>query len=469
MATSRRAFVRGLGGFTLALPVLEGGLGRLESTAHAESTPWEPYAIFLRQANGCASAQHTEVGAEPERFWPASPGALTEASLDGRALDELRDHRHHLLAVRVNAAIFDYGDGHANGALQALTARPPVVPGVAGSSEASGESLDHRIGRELNPDHRDSLFLYAGHNDGWLGGACISYRDAGQRRAPLHNPLHAYQAIMGLGGEGTHELLVQRRQSVNDLVRDQMHDLLRNPRLSSRDVERLELHRAAIRDVEDTLTCQLQEDQEAALEGLHEAHDSDLGDQVLAAARAHMDVAALAVACGYTRAVAIQVGNGNDSMTRYTDPDTGALMENYHFISHRRHSHGDSGAIMPGSDLLHHKIDRQFASTFGHLLGRLEQYQLPEGSLLDAGVSVWLNDNGQGPSHTAYGLPYILAGSAGGYFRQGEYIEAHGEGTHCQLLNMIGAAVGLRSPGGGELNDFGDPGLPKHPIPELRA
>lgn len=465
MKTRRRTILKGLGGLTLALPFLEGL--RSSGTARAGDVLVEPYAIFFRQANGCASAQNTEVGSEPERFWPSAEGQITPETLAGRALDELSAHHQSLLAVGVDAENFDYGDGHARGALQGLTARGPVVAGAGGSSEANGESIDHRIGRELNPDGRESLFLYAGRNNGWLGGACISYRGPGSRRAPLHNPMQAYELIVGIDGESISEILIERRKSVNDLVREQMDALMNSPRLSSKDLERLELHRASIRDLENTLSCNLTADQEAELDGQAAGYESDNGDQVLAAVRAHMDIAVLAVACGYTRSVAIQVANGNDGSTRYTDPDTGSQMENYHFISHRRASHDSSGSVIPNSDLLHHKIDRQFAATFRYLLDRLSEYQLPSGNLLDAGVSVWLNDQAQGPSHSSKNLPYILAGSANGYFRQGAYVRAAGDGTHCRLLNMIGTAAGLRSANGGDLDDFGDPGLPKSPIPEL--
>ncbi|MCH9686674.1 MAG: DUF1552 domain-containing protein [Deltaproteobacteria bacterium] len=466
MKMRRRMVLKGLGGLSLGLPVLEGL--RSAPTAHAGSDAVPAFAIFLRQANGCASAQDTVVGNEPERFWPTQQGALTPETLSGRALEELVEHHTSVLAVGVNAAGFDYGDGHARGVMQGLTARGPVVAAQGGSSEANGESLDHRIGAELNPDGRESLFLYAGQNSGWLGGACQSYRGPGNRRAPLHNPFNAYQTIMGVDGELLSELLVERRRSVNDMVRDQMSSLMSSSQLSSADVERLELHRAAIRDLEDTLSCNLTADEEAALQGGAAGYESDDSDILLAAVRAHMDVAALAVACGYTRSVSIQVGNGNDSSTRYRNLETGELMEdNYHFISHRRASHDSSGTVIANSDILHHQVDRNFGRTFKYLLDKLAAYPVPTGSLLDAGVSVWHNDSGQGPSHTSNNVPYILAGSAGGYFRQGAYVRADSANTHCRLLNMIGTAAGLRSESGGDLDDFGDPSLEKDPIPEL--
>ena len=82
----------------------------------------------------------------------------------------------------------------------------------------SGESLDHRIGAELNPDGRESMFLYAGATGGWLGGPCISFRGAANRRAPLHNPINAYMQMMGIDSD-QFATLIARQRSINDLVK----------------------------------------------------------------------------------------------------------------------------------------------------------------------------------------------------------------------------------------------------------
>ncbi|HEY8427079.1 MAG TPA: DUF1552 domain-containing protein [Sandaracinaceae bacterium] len=474
MKLSRRIVLRGTAGAVVALPFLESVLDGGPSVARADGDA-PPFAIFFRQANGVACAQNTsELGMEPERFWPRTEGALTTDSLRDRALDELVDYRSNLLVVgNVNMQNFDYGDGHARGALQCLTARGPTVAGAGGASEAAGESIDHRIGRELHEDGRDSWFMYAGRNDGWLGGACISYRGPGNRRSPIHNPYEAYRMLVGgdagLSAEAQRQI-VERGRSVNDLVRAQLSRLIARPELSRADKERLELHQAAIRDLEVRLTCQLDEDRERALEGVGSSYASTDGDEVLAAARLHMDVAALAIACGVTRSVAIQVGNGNDGNTRYRDP-SGAPMENFHYLSHRRLSHDASGTVLSNSDLMHHYVDRAFARTFRHLLDRLSEYEMPSGrKLLDCGVAVWFNDLGNGPGHSRMNVPFILAGSAGGFFKQGEYVRLGGgnEANHARLLNTIGTAVGLRT-GDGPLSDFGDPSLPKALLTELMA
>jgi uncharacterized protein DUF1552 len=473
MKISRRIVLRGIGGALLGLPWLECSSAR---RAQAQSAGSPPFAIFFRQANGVAAQQDTnEIGQEPERFWPTAPGPLTAETLQGRALVELLDHASRLLVVgNVNMSNFNYGDGHARGALQLLTAQGPVVEGQGGNSEANGESLDHRIGRELNGNGNDSLFLYAGQGGGWLGGPCISYRGPGNRRSALTDPYNAYQALTGgapaaVDSTGSRRSLRQR--SINDLVRGQLQELLSRPALSGADRQRLDLHLSSIRDVEVSLACRLDDATERALQAGASDGLED-GDNVLATARLHMDIAVLAVACGYTRSVAIQVGNGNDNSTRYRDPQTGNLMENYHFISHRRQSNGDDGNIIAGSDVLHHEIDVQFAQTFKYLLDKLAGYALPSGPLLDSGMAIWVNDLGNGPAHGAQNCPVVIAGSAGGFLRQGEYVRVADDTddpTHGRVLNTIGSAAGLRQADGSAIDDFGSADQDRRVLGELLA
>jgi hypothetical protein len=472
MKMSRRLVLGGIGGALLGLPWLESVRGR---PAWAQTAGIEPFAIFFRQANGVAAEQDTnEIGREPERFWPTATGPLTAGTLADRALAELSAYADRLLVVgNVNMANFNYGDGHARGALQVLTAQGPVQEGQGGDSEANGESIDHRIGRELNAGGNESLFLYAGQTGGWLGGPCISYRGPGNRRSAITDPYNAYQTLTGgvpVSSEQAPSRRSLRQRSINDLVRGQLSSLLRRPELSRTDRERLDLHLSSVRDVEVSLACRIEEAEERAFSGVGDGLDD--GDNVLATARLHMDVAALAVACGQTRSVAIQVGSGNDNSTRYRDPTTGNQMENYHFISHRRQSDGDSGNVIQGSDLLHHRIDVQFAQAFKHLLDKLAAYQMPTGSLLDAGMAIWMNDLGNGPAHGAQNCPVVIAGSAGGVLRQGEYIrinEGSEDSNHARVLNTIGSAAGLRKPDGTFIDDFGSPEEDRRVLDELLA
>jgi len=469
-AVSRRVILRGLGGVALALPVLE-GLSRKRVRAQNADVP--PYAIFFRQADGVAAAQvDEELGREPERFWPREVGLLDAANVSERAVGELGPYLEKLLVVgNVNMKDFDFGDGHARGALQVLTACGPLVAAVGGDSEAGGESVDHRIGRQLNQGI-DSLVLYAGGYGGWLGGPCISHRGPGDRRTAQVSAWEAYQTIVGAtGGEPADALerIRKRNQSVNDLVREELQEMLRRTDLSQSDRERLDLHLSGIRDFEVNVSCRLAEDVERELDGAPTA--STDGNVVLEMARLHMEVAAIAVACGHTRAVSIQVGDGNDGQTRYWA--NGVQLENYHFISHRRLSHDASGDVIPGSDLLHHEIDKQFAQTFKYLLDKLDAYKFEQGTLLDAGATCWVNDLGNGPGHSPANVPFIIAGGVNGYFKQGQYVElsdAKFAPNQARVLNAVATAVGCKSEGKDYCDDVGDPSFAdKSPHPELLA
>ncbi len=155
---SRRLFLRGLGGVVVGLPLLE---SLAPKTAHArDAVQADPFAVFFRQPCGVAAEQQTDIGLEPERFWPRNLGALTADNVQGRALDELSGYLDRSLVLgNVNYRNYDYGDGHANGVLQALTAQGPVPGTSGGGAEANGQSLDMYLAEQLNPEGRDSLYL----------------------------------------------------------------------------------------------------------------------------------------------------------------------------------------------------------------------------------------------------------------------------------------------------------------------
>ena len=99
---------------------------------------------------------------------------------------------------------------------------------------------------------------------------------------------------------------------------------------------------------------------------------------------------------------------------------------------------------------------------------------MPNGQqLLDAGLAVWYNDNGNGPGHSSRNTPVIIGGGASGFLKQGEYLRADGndgETNHSRLLNTIGTAVGLTNGNGGPLDNFGDTSVvPTGLLPAIMA
>jgi hypothetical protein len=463
---NRRLFLRGLGGVAMALPLLEAFPRR----ARAAPPPEFRFAIFMRQANGVAQKQ----GTEPERFWPTTLGALTVASMtadSGRAVSELAAYADKLLLVRGCKYNFSTsGCGHADGGLQCLTAAKPDGPN-SNKALAMGESIDNRIVRALEPAGNEPLTLYAGPKSGYLDDI-LSYRGPKDRRAAEGNPANAYRRLFGIpeAPQDAQLKLAAQRKSVNDLVKTDMQTLMNRPELSKSDRERLQLHFDAVRDMEITMACQLPRARYDEIVAVPPAQVDD-GPMIETIVKMQLDILALAVNCGKTRAATLQIGNGNDQ-TQYVI--NGVTQERFHHISHRINGDGSSGDPIVDADLKHHAIDRKFAGFFKYLLDRLTAYTTPTGTVLDQGVAVWLNDLSSGPPHGSNNLPYVCAGSAGGFLKTGQYVEAAAVAsnkyvTNNKFLNTVGAAVGVKNAAGGPLDDFGDPSLEKGLIPQMLA
>jgi hypothetical protein len=450
---SRRAFLTGIGGVTVALPFLESLRPR-----HVRAATERPrYCVYVRQANGCAQADN----GEPERFWPNSLGPVTKDSLTtvdaDRAVNELADYADKLLLVRGTKFAFPgNGCGHSGGGNQCLTAAKVSDDPAGNESLAMGESVDNRIARELNPaSNPDPLTLYAGRMAGYINEV-LSYRGPKDLRAADRNPWSVYTKIVGIT-ELPADVIARiqaRRTSVNDLVREQMQALMGKPDLSTLDRERLQIHFDAIRDIEVELLCELPPaDEIMAMEAQQNYDGSDSLIQTIT--RMQMNLIAFAFACDYTRVATLQIGDGNDG-TQYTID--GATLPRFHQISHRIYSDGSEGDPIPDAQGKHHVIDREHGKLFKHLLDRLSMYGTDVGTLLDDSVAIWCNDLGAGVSHTYNNIPWVCAGSCGGFLKTGQYIDAGGV-AHNQFHNTILSAVGLTNEQGEYVDDFGDPEL----------
>jgi hypothetical protein len=464
----RRLFLQGAAGVVVGLPLLESSFPRAASAADMVYR----YAIFMRQANGCQQGLGND---EPDRFWPTKLGPLTTAGMqaDGdQAVNVLAAFAPKLLLVSgcEMRSLVDAGCGHSSGGLLCLTAAAADGKNVE-KALATSESIDNRIVRELQGAGSEPLTLRAGVRSSYLDDV-LSYRGAGDRRVAESNPFNAYKALFGVpdSGESDQDKRAKRRKSVNDFVRAEIAALLGNTKLSQNDRYRIEQHQQAIRDLEVGMECALPSELIAELEKLT-TKQAESGDFVVTTARLQAQVIALAMNCGRTRAATLQIGNGNDA-TQYTI--NGQKYENFHHISHRINSDGSDGTAIEGADVKHHNIDKLFASMFKEMLTILDSYTTPTGTLLDEGISVWLNDLSNGPPHSTRNMPYVCAGSGGGAFKTGVYIDVANASknqfvTHNKFLNTIGAALGCKNAAGQPLDDFGDPTLAKGNLPGMLA
>jgi hypothetical protein len=446
---NRRAFLRGAGGVAIALPFLE---GYLERSAFGALPTTPVFGFFICTANGVVQSG----GGDPERFWPTALGAIDSAKLAAatdRCTSVLAEHASRLLFVKgINYPNGGTGCGHASGLAQTLTGLAPT--GGANKAVSTGESADTTIAKLVNPAGVEPLTLYSGLKEGYINEK-LSFSAAGQVRSAEGNPYNVYKKLMGIatpggGGSSTIDQLIKRRKSANDLVKAELNSLRSRSDLSSADKMRLDQHFSYIRDLENTMTgmamqCSTAGLDVTAINALNTGSAFRQNGKIEEVNKLQMDLVGLAFSCNMTRVATLQAGDGTDHTNYVVD---GVKTEKFHYISHRQADDGGGGgAKIPNAVELHAKIDRIRMETFKYMLDRWKTYSTPNGPLLDNAFAMWTSHVANGPSHSFNNLPIIIAGSAGGYLKQGQYVDA-ARSTNGKLLTTLVTAAGGRSNGG---------------------
>lgn len=434
---NRRAFLRA-GAVAVGLPFLE---SLPERSAWAEGNA-PVFGLFIVAACGVVGS----------KFFPSATGALTTASLGAmtdKATSVLAPHASNLLFLK--GIDFPMGGptncGHAQGLCQSLTAAP--AGGGGSTAYSMGASVDMVIAQAVNPSGVDPLTLYAGNRKNGYIAERISFKGsgAGQVRSADDNPYTLYSKLVGLtsGGASTPatdavaDELIKSRKSVNDLVRAELTSLLNQPVLSKDDKQRLQQHFDAIRDAEVTMgqmgaACSKEGLATSDIEALKSGLAFKTNGMIEDVAKLHLELVALAFACNFNRVATLQHGDGTDQ-TKYNVPSNANLGWPFHHLSHRVQSDADTG-VNPTAEMAHAEIDVLRMKT---LLHGLDQFKAR--GLFDKSFVMWTNHVADGPSHSFKNVPTIIAGNAGGYLRQGAYVDA-GNVTNNKLFNtLIAAAV----------------------------
>jgi len=442
---NRRNFLKGAGTVAIGLPFLE---GLPERSAWAASSP-PVFSFFIVAQNGVVFS-----GGSSNTFFPPAVGAISSATLTGDtiATSPLAAHAPNLLFIKgINyPQPGPQSCGHAEGCTQTLTG---VKPGMTGNKGYSGgPSADTVIAKAVNAG-AEPLALYSG-TKGFIAER-ISFKAAGsgQLRGADVNPYLLYSKVVGLTttapttGGGTVTTtdpvaveLANTRKSVNDLVRAEMNSLLGNSALSSADKTRLKQHFDAIRDTEikmnmaagavcstDGITTSKYD---ALKSGFAFKGDNGGMDDTV---KMHLQIVAIAFACGYNRTGTLQWGDGTDG-TKYPTKTAMSLGWPFHQISHRIMSDSASGSN-PTAELAHHEIDLYRMQTLAAGLDVFKAH-----GLADKAAIVWTNSIADGPSHSTQNVPMIIWGSAGGALKQGTYIDA-AKSSNDKILNTIIQAV----------------------------
>jgi hypothetical protein len=437
VGVNRRAFLRGAAGVAVGLPFLESLPER--SAWAVGATP--VFSLFICAVDGVV----------PAKFFPDSLGPLTVDGLAAaeKATSKLSAHAENLLFVKgVSWPTNTMAEPHAEALCLAFTAVKTASNGS--TARAGGPSADWVIANKVQPG-TPPLTMYAGNlKNGYIANR-LSFSAASTLAPAVDNPFTLYQQLIGIvppdgtmtpDGEEARRLLFESRNSVHDLVRDELKALMSEPRLGTEDRRRLQQHFDAIRDMEISIDGMGTEAQQrCSWRGLEldkiqafETFKYDAHGMVEEMARLHMSLIALAFACNFNRTATLQWGDGTDH-TVYDVPSNEGRSWPFNFICHRAQSDSTVGDDELAA-LAHAEIDVVRMQT---LAAGLEHFKAR--GLENNAFVLWTNGFADGPAHSYRNVPHILWGNAGGRLKQGEYVDA-GNVTNSPLLNtLISAAI----------------------------
>ena len=458
---TRRNFLRGAGGVSLALPMF-----------HSLGCSRDPAVLAggAPERVGSASWRATF----PKRFIVVyTPNGNYEMppSMDftGSVLEPLTPFKQKLLVLRgidLLAQNTGPGEPHQQG-MAWLPGRPLNNGNMVGGDGslagwASGISLDQEIAGNLGvmTPHKS---LHFGVQSTAYGGTevrtVMSYAGSDQPIANETSPYSMFNLVFSELGQdplGVAKLRA-RRKSVLDTVGGQYEKLA--PRLGSEDRLKLEQHLTAIRDVESRLdtpggtvggACQV------PVIGDPINLDDPMSYPVIG--KLQMDLMVMAMACDLTRVATFQwSASTNNRPYPFLMYDAGSgpqpIVGDEHVMGHQPDTDTASWGKL-------RVIRRWYMEQLAYLLGQLDAIQEGDGTMLDHTVVLLGSEITKGNTHSHFDGPYFVAGGAG-YFKMGRYLEHAGDVPHNNLLVSILNAMDIPA------TTFGDPSFCTGPLSGL--
>ncbi len=442
-----------------------------------------PAAIPLldaRRASGADSAPvrfvvfHTPNGTRNSLFWPTGSESDFKLNQITAPLEPYKSKLTFLKGIRLNDSLQNgalggtLGSEHARGTGGMLTARPLnsgtefVSFGNTTSGWGSGQSIDQYLAGKLAPPTTFKSLQLGVHVRDTEVRARISYTASNQPVPPREDPKDVFKTLFGnavpmpdTGGgvktDAALERLWAQRKSVFDLSNAETQRLM--GLVGTEDRQKLDAHLSAMRDVESRLVGTPGSSGGPGTPGTSACTAPTLGDfdlkaddQYLQAGQAQMDLAAAALACDQTRIITFQWSySESEHLFQFLKAKDKAISGNHHAISH---DFSSSGANYDA----YNAIQTWYAERVAYFLGKLDSYKEGDKTLLDNTIVLWATEIGESTQHDLTMMPYVLAGSAGGAFKAGRYLDfSSARKDNNQLLVSIAQAMGDKT-----LTSFGD-------------
>lgn len=265
-------------------------------------------------------------------------------------------------------------------------------------------------------------------------GESTSWRGSDQRNTGEGDPKRLFDKLFASSAMPSEELekIRARRQSVLDFLGSELTDFKR--RMGSEDRAKIDAHMESIRQLE----AQLGAGSMACETPVVDTSSKEFEDQVAAM----MTITAMALRCDITRTASIcwaDDGGYRPITLPFLD-----INSSFHDIAHQ----GVEGYPQKI------KADTWFVEQVASLAKQLDEADEGGETALDHSVIVCANDMNEGSNHYVGGMPFLLIGSCGGYFKtgrtvqlgnwagkQGEYWKGDSGVPHNKLLATLGNAL----------------------------
>ncbi|HKQ71443.1 MAG TPA: DUF1552 domain-containing protein [Polyangiaceae bacterium] len=410
---SRRAFLRGLGVSAGFLPLLDA-----ERALAATPGGFPKRLVTVTWTNGiCQSAFFPASDNDPvsnqvlQPLAPLKAKVLVAAGLDYK---QMIDTGHHY-------------DGHFS--------YPVIFTGTYKNTggqncTSDGPSLDQTVSDAIAKQVSLPLPLL----NVAVSGNSTSYRSAGQRNSGESNPQRLFDSLFASSTMPLDKLIAlrARKKSVIDFVKQELTDF--QARMGKDDRAKIEGHLASMRQLE----TQLGADSKTCPAPTTNATSKEFQDVI----KAMCDIAAMAMRCDLTRVVSM-VWGANDGNGPGSFPFLNVTAD-YHGVAHEG----------PDAYAQKIKIDRWYYTQVANLATQLDATTEGAETALDHSVIAVANGMNEGSRHFVGGLPFVLIGSAGGYFgtgrvvrlgswaaKSGEYWKSESGVPHNKLLATLSNAM----------------------------
>ncbi len=448
-ALSRRTMLKGMGA-SVALPFLEAMAPVRLRASGAAARQAPPRLICIEQVHGAAGS--SAFGQQNNLWSPAIAGRefdLSPTSL--KPLEALRNHITIISNTDVPSAdpteAREIGGDHFRSSATWLTQTYPKR--TEGADVECGISLDQlhaqRFGQDT-PVPSMQLCIESVDQSGGCGyGYSCVYTDTISWASPtkplpmIRDPRVVFDQMFGVLGSGTGAERRERRAedlSILDFVRASARRL--EGRLGAQDRVRLTDYLDNVREIERRLQAVEKRNDSGEPRELPTA-PRGIPDSFAEHVKLMFDLQVLAFRSDITRVFSMKMGRDGSNRVYPESGSNGA----FHIVSHHAENPSRVRELA--------RINTYHVSMLPHLLQQLKDTPDGDGTMLDNSVVIYGSPMGNPNQHNHKGVPFLVAGHAGGALKGGVHLKAK-NGT--PLSNVMLSL--LHTLGHDDLKSFGD-------------